>query len=164
MTRAAIFEGGLQAALSPKGASPSARLSASAVPPHRTAWPLPRSPRWPRPLRRCRSVLPANVAPDRCHTTTPSLVAAWDASSWGPFITPRPRPTLACPQSPPYRHHRHLPASLSARSIHFGIALAPSLRCTACAGRRTAPERPQASIDVDLVLWPQPLHFTKSHL
>ncbi len=41
--------------------------------------------------RRCRSILPANAAPDRCLMTTSSLVAAWDASSCGPFITPGPR-------------------------------------------------------------------------
>ncbi len=76
----------------------AARLSASAVPSHRTAWPLPRSPRWRRPLQRCRSILLANAAPSRCPTRTTSLVAAWHASPWGPFISPTPTPLLARPR------------------------------------------------------------------
>src|SRR6266853_2887342 len=77
----------------------AARLSASAVPSHRTAWPLPRSPHWRRPLQRYRSILPANAARGRCPTTTPSLVAAWHASSWGPFITPGPHANVSIPSA-----------------------------------------------------------------
>jgi hypothetical protein len=45
------------------------------------------------------------------------------------------------------RQHRRPPGNLSARSIQSGTAVAPSLRCGygACAGRRTAQWRHQAS-------------------